>query len=379
MAVDAPKKSPAELEQEKRDREAREAAQRAPILPAGGVFSQSPMPLDASDGFMGILAKFMQMLLGGNGLGDLFGNMGRSVSTGFGNFSDGLRGLGDTPLAPRGVKQNLGVGNTLGTTLRGGWDGVLDLIGKHESGGDYNRVYGSGVQRINLTNMTIDQVQEWQRNRVNQGYPSAAVGKYQIITKTLAGLEKQMGLTGKEKFDEAMQDRMAMQLLENRGIGKLQAGTMTTAQINRAINSISKEWASIEGANGRGAYDGDGLNKAAKGTKQAMAVALQAAVNGEEPSRSSVARKIDTTAVASNEAGYTKPPKAPSAAAEMTKVSAAGQPAINDPIAERKVVQVANGKVMFVGSYGEGSQIKQVASVTPDLRPTPGPGVSPKV
>lgn len=377
MAVDAPKKSQAELEQEKRDREAREAAQRAFAPPAGGVFSQSPVSLDSSDNFIGILAKFMQMLLGGNGLGGLFGNMGRSVSTGFRNFSDGLQGLGDTPLGPKGVKQNLGLGNTVGTSIRSGWEGVLDVIGKHESGGDYNRVYGPGVKRINLTDMTIDEVQAWQKQAVRSGSPSSAAGKYQIIGKTLTGLEKQMGLTGKEKFDEAMQDRMAMQLLENRGISKFAAGKMTTGQI---VNALSKEFASIENTSGRGSYDGDGLNKAARGSSKQMAVALQAAVNGEEPSRSSVARKIDTTAVASNGASYTKPPKAPSAAAEMTRVAAAGQPAINDPIVERKVVQVANGKVMFVGSYGEGSQIKgQVASVTPDLRPTSGPGASPKV
>lgn len=366
MADNAQNKSRVDLDQEERERKAREAGLVAPGTGPGQSLNDG--------GFRQVLAMLMQLLIGGAGLSNMFGNLGRYTSTQFSDLKDGIYGRGDTPLGPKGVKPNIGIGNTVGTTIRSGWEGVLDVIGKHESGGDYNRVYGRGVQRADLTNMTIDEVQAWQKHRIRSGYPSAAVGKYQIVTKTLAGLERQMGLTGKEKFDEAMQDRMAMQLLENRGISKFAAGKMTTGQI---LNSISQEWAAVENTKGKGTYDGDGLNKAARGSGKQMAMALQNALKEDDVSRTSVARNIDTMVTASKESNSTKSSKTLSASAEMSK--AATVPALNDPIAERKIVQMANGKPMFIASYGEDSKINQIANSAPDLRPSPGSGNTPKI
>lgn len=370
MASDVSKKTPADLEKEERDRGLREARTRVPFQPGS---NQPPAMTDTQDsdpdiggGIFGLLAKILKALFTGSFAGALqgLGDIGGSVSSSFSDFTEGLSGRGDTPLAPRGTKQNLGFANSVGTTLRAGMDGVLELIGKHESNGDYNRVYGKGVKRVDLTNMTIDQVQQWQRDYVNAGSPSAAAGKYQIVTNTLAGLEKQMGLTGKEKFDEAMQDRMALQLLENRGINKFKAGTMTTGQI---VKEISKEWASISTLNGGGSYDGDGLNMAVRGTGQQMAMLLNGMKDDPNGARSSAARQIDKEQTV-----------AKSASAEMSRAAAAPV----DPVADRKTVKIAGGATKFVGSYGEGDDPKlKVASITfaPDSSLSRGLSLNPKV
>tara|TARA_R110001592_G_scaffold20926_13_gene84699 strand:+ start:2287 stop:3366 length:1080 start_codon:yes stop_codon:yes gene_type:complete len=139
---------------------------------------------------------------------------------------------------------------------------LLELIADKESGGDYNRVYGRGVKRENLTSMTINEVQAWQRQYVNNGSPSSAAGKYQIIQKTLAGLEEEMGLTGNELFDEEMQDRMATHLLNSRGYQRYLAGDPKMDE-GTFMRNISKEWASMpKDEGGRSYYAGDGLNKA---------------------------------------------------------------------------------------------------------------------
>lgn len=133
---------------------------------------------------------------------------------------------------------------------------MLELIGKGESGSDYNRVYGR-AGRIDLTNMTVNQVMAWQKQYTDNGSASSAAGKYQIIRKTMEATVREMGLTGNEKFDPAMQDRMAMHLLNKRGYTAVLEGRMSEGEF---ANRAAKEWASLKGTNGRGAYDGDGLN-----------------------------------------------------------------------------------------------------------------------
>ncbi|MDY8111167.1 hypothetical protein U0C82_18785 [Fulvimarina sp. 2208YS6-2-32] len=104
--------------------------------------------------------------------------------------------------------------------------GMLDLIGYAEGtdkGRGYNETlsYGaySGGDR-NLTEMTLTEVLGMQRQMLahpDNKFNSSAAGRYQIVSKTLRGLIDEMGLTGGERFDPEMQDRMAMQLLRRRG------------------------------------------------------------------------------------------------------------------------------------------------------------------
>ena len=148
---------------------------------------------------------------------------------------------------------------------------MLELIGKGESGSDYNRVYGK-AKRIDLTNMTINEVMAWQKHYTDNGSESSAAGKYQIIRKTMAATVREMGLSGNEKFDPAMQDRMAMHLLNKRGYEAVLQGRMSEGQF---ANNVAKEWASLKGTNGRGAYDGDGLNAGKISASQTIGAARQ--------------------------------------------------------------------------------------------------------
>lgn len=150
---------------------------------------------------------------------------------------------------------------------------VLDLLGKYESKGDYDIVYGGipkHLRPIRLVTMTVAQVQEWQNNVVKRGVASTAAGKYQIIRKTLASIIQGAKIDTRRKFDEACQDEMGCYLLQVRGFQKFLEGKIDADDM--ALN-LAKEWASMpvptdmRGASrqvkaGQSYYAGDGLNKA---------------------------------------------------------------------------------------------------------------------
>ncbi|PCJ99977.1 MAG: hypothetical protein COA45_03960 [Zetaproteobacteria bacterium] len=138
---------------------------------------------------------------------------------------------------------------------------LLDLIARHESGGMYNRVYGRGVKTEPLTSMSINNVMSWQRQYTTiHKSRSSAAGRYQIIRITLIDLTKSMRLSGKELFNEEMQDRMAMELLKRRGYRRFLLRTKT---LKAMVRSLSQEWASFpKDESGKSYYAGDGLNKA---------------------------------------------------------------------------------------------------------------------
>lgn len=144
---------------------------------------------------------------------------------------------------------------------------ILDLIAKHESDGDYNIVYGGA--RIPLTQMTVHEVLDWQREQVARGVPSAAAGRYQFIAKTLAGLVEQGVVNGSDLFNEATQDKLAMHQLKSRGYDKFLAGTITAEKF---MENLSKEWASLpKDSSNLSYYHGDGLNKAGVDSTVVMA------------------------------------------------------------------------------------------------------------
>lgn len=162
---------------------------------------------------------------------------------------------------------------------------LLDLIGEKESRGNYNAYFGKADnQALDFTKMTVSEVRKWQDDFVNKGSKSSAVGKYQIIRKTLDSLIKEMGLTGKERFDQKLQDQMAVTLLNRRGYDKFKAGKIDR---NTFANNLAKEWASfpvvtpINGKRpGQSYYAGDGLNKALIAPESVFA-ALDKEVNGD--------------------------------------------------------------------------------------------------
>lgn len=119
--------------------------------------------------------------------------------------------------------------------------------------------------------MTINEVRDWQRDtlreQISRGLPfeqrSSAAGGYQIISGTLDDLVSKMGLSGNERFDAAMQDRMAIELLEEDGLSAYRSGHMSLEQFG---NNVAGTWASmpkLTGTNaGQSAHEGVGTNRA---------------------------------------------------------------------------------------------------------------------
>ncbi|WP_244483237.1 hypothetical protein [Mesorhizobium sp. 1M-11] len=110
---------------------------------------------------------------------------------------------------------------------------VLDLIGKSEGtdkGDGYNETLNYGAYTggdVDLVSMTLDQIDALQTKMLRHPknkLKSSALGRYQIIRTTLRTMRQQLDLTGREKFDAEMQDRLACYLLGQRSIDKWPAG-----------------------------------------------------------------------------------------------------------------------------------------------------------
>ncbi len=149
---------------------------------------------------------------------------------------------------------------------------LLDLIARVESKGNYNAYFGNaGNSSITFTEMSIADVLSWQEDFVAAGHPSSAVGRYQIISTTLKSLVQQLDIDTNQPFNETMQDKMAVALLERRG---------ATEYVNNQIDGrqfaaeLAKEWAALPKIIGdrpeQSYYAGDGLNKALVGVDEIL-------------------------------------------------------------------------------------------------------------
>lgn len=142
------------------------------------------------------------------------------------------------------------------------YSGLLAVIAEGESKGNYNAYYGNtGNDAIDFTSMTVGQVLDWQADYVARGNPSNAVGKYQFIRPTLAGLVRELRIDTDRRFDAALQDRLAIRLIERRGVHEFIDGRISREQL---AHNLSKEWAALPRVIGDNPsasyYDGDGLN-----------------------------------------------------------------------------------------------------------------------
>lgn len=108
----------------------------------------------------------------------------------------------------------------------GNHSNMLDLIGAAEGtdkGRGYNETLGYGAftgGAVNLTGMTLNEVLALQQRMLahpGNSYNSSAVGRYQIVGKTLRSLMDELSLSGDRLFDEDTQDELARALLRRRG------------------------------------------------------------------------------------------------------------------------------------------------------------------
>lgn len=175
--------------------------------------------------------------------------------------------------------------------------GFLDFIGNKEAPKGYGQVHSQAASFLNrdLTSMTLDEVLQWQRQVVAQGAPSSAAGRYQFVRGTLGDLKKRLGLSGSERFDQSLQDRLGYELLRRRGFEKWQGGQLSNEEF---ALGLAREWASLPVLSdmkgdsravrrGESYYAGDGLNAALTD-----ASTLEALISGGEVPRSSLAPKV---------------------------------------------------------------------------------------
>lgn len=157
---------------------------------------------------------------------------------------------------------------------------VMNLIGSTEAPQGYNQVYGGIATRDRpnqpLTTMTVQQVLDWQ-DSIDARYPSEAAGRYQVMEDTLRGLVTSGKVSASAIFNETTQDKIALILMERRGLRAYQSGKISLQAFG---NRLAQEWASLPVLTGskRGAsyYAGDGLNHALVTPER-----LEAALGGE--------------------------------------------------------------------------------------------------
>ncbi|ALD90315.1 putative bacteriophage protein [Cupriavidus gilardii CR3] len=139
-----------------------------------------------------------------------------------------------------------------------GIDENLLLANRGAKGG-----YKAGTE--NLEGMTVAEVM-----RAQQEGQFNAAGRYQIIKTTLADAVKKLGLTGSEKFDRGLQDRIFSEYL----VGSKRSAikdylTGASDNIVAAMQAAAREWASVaDPATGKSFYDGVGNNRASISVEQ---------------------------------------------------------------------------------------------------------------
>ena len=142
---------------------------------------------------------------------------------------------------------------------------LLDFIGDQESNGHYDIVHGTSQNHLEaysaehfggreLNELTVGEVLEWQKANIQDGVAYTAAGKYQIINKTLKGLVSEYDVPLDAKFDNQLQDKLALGLLERRGLTKFLNGDIG---LDKFQDNIAYEWASLKNSDGFGQYDGD--------------------------------------------------------------------------------------------------------------------------
>jgi len=152
-------------------------------------------------------------------------------------------------------------------------DPLLEMIRAKESRNDYDAIvwlvprHRYPPQRV--TTMTVGEVLDWQRS-IDRFQNSEAVGAYQFMEDTLRGMVDMGVVSRSARFSKATQDKLAVHLLERRGLRSWLKGDITT---QRFANNLAMEWASlpvvsrIRGAHrvvnpGETYYAGDNYNKA---------------------------------------------------------------------------------------------------------------------
>jgi hypothetical protein len=149
---------------------------------------------------------------------------------------------------------------------------LADLIGAVESDnvGGYNAANGGspmdlgkeGLIRVTgrrCEEVTIGEIKAWQRSGLIY-----AVGRYQIIPKTMLAAVRWSGLSDDEYFTPANQDKLLLALLKHKRPA-VWAHIKHGASLNAAVMELSREWAGLPTLQGRSYYGGGNRSHASVG------------------------------------------------------------------------------------------------------------------
>lgn len=128
---------------------------------------------------------------------------------------------------------------------------LRDLIASAEAPkGGYNAHYGFGLSAYpapekDISSMSVGEVRAFQK--VMQANPrnedkAAPVGRYQFVPTTLNRLLRKLGILDTATFNAALQDRLADELLMERGFDRYQKGRLRAEDFQMAL---AQEWAVI--------------------------------------------------------------------------------------------------------------------------------------
>lgn len=105
------------------------------------------------------------------------------------------------------------------------------------------------------TEMTVNEIFAWIKQTPKQHH---AIGRYQIIPKTLAGLALRAKLDGSELFDEVLQDQLGVMLLDGAGYRDFRSGKLKAGDF---MDRLARVWAGLPLENGKSAYHGYAGNR----------------------------------------------------------------------------------------------------------------------
>ena len=123
---------------------------------------------------------------------------------------------------------------------------ILKLIRRAEAGaGGYDAISShvalSRRPSKPLTQMSVGAVLDWQR-AIDRFQNSEAAGAYQIMEVTLGELVGRSVVRREAFFNKATQDRLALALMERRGLRAFLAGTLSHEAFAR---NLAREWAGL--------------------------------------------------------------------------------------------------------------------------------------
>lgn len=109
----------------------------------------------------------------------------------------------------------------------------------------YGKFGGKPGEGKPLSEMTVGEVKQLQKSMLNHPantLNSSAVGKYQVVGKTLRGVQAQMGFKDSDVFSPELQDKIGEHLLKGRGLEDFKKGKIDAARFQ---GNLANEWASI--------------------------------------------------------------------------------------------------------------------------------------